>query len=244
MIYCEQNNPHRFCNILAEAAADDDCKLARRPFNRFEPETTAWWLVPSSALPFYQFDKIYCNWTDKDRNKMLCGLYFEKGLAPELASVYPSRKGRSLLMNKKWYWHKFIKSCKDGSFVSRLREAAEKSGFSLEIHISGGYVDDPALFDPYGEKQKKDYYIFDLDKDLKTLNYRSAKRDNMLLKSLNKAKDIVSLLEIISSFDEQQFLWLDVYIAAPFGIPSKDSAESEIIPAAHIWKDFLKPLTK
>jgi len=45
MFYCEKNNPHRLCNVLAESAMAANCKLARRPFNRFEPETTAWWLL-------------------------------------------------------------------------------------------------------------------------------------------------------------------------------------------------------
>lgn len=101
MFCCEKNNPHRLCNVLAESAMKSNKKLARRPFNRFEPETSAWWLVPSSALPFYQFNKIYCNWANKERNAMLCGLYLEKGLAPELASVYPSKKGQIIAYEPK-----------------------------------------------------------------------------------------------------------------------------------------------
>jgi hypothetical protein len=244
MLYCNQNNPHRLCNFLAESAKIDNCKLARRPFNRFEPETTAWWLVPSSALPFYQFNKIYCTWATPERDSMLCGLYLEKGLAPELASVYPSRKGRSLLMNKNWYWHKFIKKCADGSLIEMLKNAAKTSALPMEIHISGGYVDDPALFDPYGEKQKKDYYIFDLDEDLATLNYRSARRDNMLLKCLNKAKKLTDLCSIIQTLDKEHFLWLDIFIASEFKIANNHPDESQIISPDIIWNDFLKILMK
>ena len=241
-MYCEKNNPHRLCNVLAESAMKSNKKLARRPFNRFEPETSAWWLVPSSALPFYQFNKIYCNWADKERNAMLCGLYLEKGLAPELASVYPSKKGRSLLMNKKWYWHKFIKACSNGSLSETIKNAAQNSGFQFEFHISGGYVDDPALYDPYGEKQKKDYYIFELGNDLNTLNYRSAVRDTMILKCLNKIHNISDFCSIMQSLDKEHFLWLDIFIAAEFKIPDSETREEEIISSDEIWNNFLKIL--
>ena len=242
MFYCEKNNPHRFCNAIAEAAMQDNCKLARRPFNRYEPETTSWWLVPSSDLPFYQFKKIYCSWADQSRDKLLCGLYLEKGLASELAAVYPSRKGKSLLMTPKWYWHEFAEKCTDGSLSETVKTAAQTSGFSLEIHISGGYIDDPALFDPYGEKQKKDYYIFELDQDLNTLNYRSAKRDTMLLKCLNKAHKMSELCSILQNLDKEQFLWLDIFIAAAFKVPSPETDASEITGTDEIWHKFLKIL--
>jgi hypothetical protein len=244
MFYCEKNNPHRLCNVLAESAMKTKCKLARRPFNRFEPETTSWWLVPSSALPFYQFKKIYCSWANKERDAMLCGLYLEKGLAPELASVYPSRKGRSLLMNKKWYWQKFIESCDDGSLSEKIKTAAQTSGFKLEFHITGGYVDDPALFDPYAGKQKKDHYIFELDKDLSTLNYRSAKRDTMILKCLNKVHNVSDLCSTMQVLDKEHFLWLDFFIAAEFKVATSDTEESEITSPDEIWNNFLNILMK
>ncbi len=241
-MYCEKNNPHRLCNSLAESAMASNYKLARRPFNRFEPETSAWWLVPSSALPFYQFKKIYCTWADKERTAMLCGLYLEKGLAPELAVVYPSKKGKSLLMNPKWYWHKFVKNCSDGSFIEKIKNAAQSSGFQLEFHVSGGYVDDPALYDPYGEKQKKDHYIFDLDEDFETLKYRSARRDAMILKSMNKVHNITDLCSIMQELDKEHFLWMDIFIAAEFKIPSKERSDSKITPSEYIWNNFLKIL--
>lgn len=241
-MYCEKNNPHRLCNILAESAMTTNCKLARRPFNRFEPETSAWWLVPSSDLPFYQFKKIYCDWADKERSTMLCGLYLEKGLAPELALVYSSRKGRSLLMTPKWYWHRFIENCSNGSLAETIESAAQSSGFQLEFHITGGYVDDPALYDPYAGKQKKDHYIFDLDKDFKTLKYRSAKRDTMILKCLNKVHNISDLCVMMQTLDKEQFLWLDIFIAAKFKIPTNETKESEIISSDDIWNNFLKIL--
>jgi len=241
-MYCEKNNPHRLCNSLAESATASNCKLARRPFNRFEPETSAWWLVPSSDLPFYQFKKIYCTWADKERDAMLCGLYLEKGLAPELAAVYPSKKGRSLLMNPKWHWHKFIQSCGDGSFAETIKNAAQSSGFPIEFHVSGGYVDDPGLYDPYGEKQKKDHYTFDLEKDSEILKYRSARRDAMILKSMNNVHNISTLCSTMRNFDKEHFLWLDIFIAAEFKVPSQETNDSEVVSSSDIWNNFLKIL--
>ena len=145
-------------------------------------------------------------------------------------------------MNKKWHWHKFIQSCADGSLAETIKTAAQTSGFKLEFHITGGYVDDPALYDPYGGKQKKDHYIFELDKDFSTLKYRSAKRDTMTLKCLNKVKKISDMCSIMQTLDKEHFLWLDVYIAAELKVAKGDTNESEIVSADEMWNDFLKLL--
>lgn len=145
-------------------------------------------------------------------------------------------------MNPRWYWHKFIKNCSDGSLAETIKNAAQSSGFQLEFHISGGYVDDPALYDPYGEKQKKDYYIFELDKDLNTLNYRSAIRDTMVLKCLNKVHNLSDFCSTMQTLDKEHFLWLDIFIAAEFKIPDSDTQEEEIISSDEIWNNFLNIL--
>lgn len=240
MIYCERKTPHRLVEDIEPLAASELGKVVRRPFNRFQPAATGWWLVPSNDLPFYHHGKFYCDWSSPEMNSISCGFFLEKGLAPEVAVVYPSRKGKSLIMNDKWQWNSFAASCVNGAFGRALSAAAE-SNLPVEIQVSGGYVDDPALYDPYKEKQKKDHFIFDLGADRRTLEYRCAKRDAMVLKALNGVKCLDDFCRVIGEFSTDHFLWLNVTIAARFAAFDEAVAAGEQMwSAERIWNDFLK----
>jgi hypothetical protein len=240
MIYCERKAPRRLIEDIEPFAEEKLKKVVRRPFNRFKPTMTGWWLVPSNDLPFYHHGKLYFDWADDKMGTITCGFYLEKGLAPEVAVVYPSRKGKSLIMNKKWQWPHFAESCADGSFARALKNAALESGLPVEIHVSGGYVDDPSLYDPYSEKQKKDHYVFDLDKDCDTIKYRCAKRDAMVLKPLNKIKNLSSFNQVMQEFSNDHFMWLNVYIGAKFNVFEDElPADANVWSPQKIWDEFL-----
>lgn len=240
MIYCDKKFPRRLCEDIEPHIMIPGGKVVRRPFNRFQPDVTGWWLVPSLELPFYRCGKIYCDWGDSERQTITCGFYLEKGLAAEVAVVYSSKKGRALIMNDSWQWCNFVADCTNGTFLHALKCAAANSGLPVEVHISGGYVDDPALFDPYSEIQKKDHFIFDLQNDYETLKYRCAKRDAMVLKPLNKVKTLTDFSLAVKEFSADHFLWLNVFISARFNILSEGPSDStDVWSSEKIWKHFL-----
>ncbi len=244
-LYCEKMTPRRLAEAIEEFASPVTGKLARRPFNRFKAIETAWWLVPSAALPFYHHGKLYFDWGDKDQSSILGGFFVEKGLAPELKAVYPSKKGKSLIMDSNWAWNDFVAACADGSFFKMLRIAHERSGFAFELHISGGYVDDPGLFDPYNDKLKHDSFIFDIDPMTESVKYRSAKRDGMVLKALNKVKTFVDFRDAVKAFDEDHFLWLNVFLPIRFRpYPGETPADGEVISSEDIWNKGISPFAK
>ncbi|QSH40169.1 hypothetical protein P0136_01085 [Lentisphaerota bacterium ZTH] len=240
MVYCERKTPRRLLEDIEPLASAALGKTARRPFNRFKAEISPWWLVPGIKLPFYKYGKIYSKFCDSAPDKILCGFYLEKGLAPEVATVYNSRKGRSLIMTNAWQWRKkFLTGCIDGSFQEALSKAAA-SGLPVELHISGGYVDDPALFDPYAEVQKIDHFVWDLQPDGTELKYRCAKRDAMVLKILNKLKTTADLGAVMTEINDDHFMWLNVFAGTAFQVFSEDSsAAGSTWDATAIWRDFL-----
>ncbi|MCP3968113.1 MAG: hypothetical protein GY750_02215 [Lentisphaerae bacterium] len=240
MIFCERKTPRRLIEDIEPFASPMLGKTARRPFNRFKPEITPWWLVPGPKLPFYKYGKVYSCFSEDDPEKILCGFYLEKGLAAEIVAVYNSKKGRSLIMTNAWQWRKkFLTGCVDGSFQEAICRAVE-SGVPMELHISGGYVDDPALFDPYSEVKKKDHFVWDVQADGKTLKYRRAKRDAMVLKVLNKLKTTADLGEIMSSLHEDHFMWLNVFVAAAFNRAGDAQPEdAQVWSGEAIWEQFL-----
>ena len=240
MLICEKKTPRRLCEAVEEFASRDAGKMARRPFNRFVPIVTSWWLVPSPELPFYRHGKLYFDWGDKEQQTIACGFYLEKGLAPEVAAVYDSKKGRSLILNDRWEWEDFVRRCVSGEVAAILQETVTQSGLDIELHAIGGYVDDPDLFDPYNDKLKRDHFIFHLGGD-GALTYKSARRDAMVLKIFNKVKNLNDLAGAIGQLKEDHFLWFNLFISAKFGIcPEEIPAGVELWSSERIWNNFLR----
>jgi len=239
--YCEKKTPRRLSEAIeAFASPELKKKLAHRPFNRFKAIETPWWLVPSADLPFFHHGKLYFDWGDKEQQSILCGYYLEKGLDPELSVIYPSKKGKSWIMNGKWQWPAFVNSCDDASFFKMMRIVKERTGLDFELHISGGYVDDPGLFDPWNDRLKTDHFIFDVNPAKESVKYRSARRDGMVLKMLNKVKSFADLQQAIREINQDQFLWLNLFAGIKFLVcPDPLPPEQEIMSSECIWKDCL-----
>ena len=101
--YSLYRSPRRLAEAvepLLEPVAGE--RLVRRPFNHYSPALTDWWIVPSLELPFFKFGKYFFTWDEKNRTELRTGLYLAKGLDPMLRKVYPTRKGRRLLMDESW----------------------------------------------------------------------------------------------------------------------------------------------
>ena len=125
MTYSLNRSPRRLCEEMEPFIPPvEGERLVRRPFNHYTPALTDWWIVPSLDLPFFKFGKYFFSWDVKQRTSLQCGLSLTKGLDPMLAAVYPSRKGRRLLMDESWAWNRFRAAVEKGEFEEKLRGAA------------------------------------------------------------------------------------------------------------------------
>jgi len=237
---CERRTPRRLAEVLEPQAETALGKIVRRPFNRFDPDVTPWWLVPSNDLPFYRHGKYFITWDGVPPNRQLfCSFYLEKGMAPELAVVYNSKKGKALLMDDSWLWSKFVKAVTGGEITTALQPAI-RAGLRPELRFTGSYVDDPGVFDPYNNKRKSDDFVLRLGADGETLEYVRARRDLMVLKPLNKVKKMSDLATALREFDQDQFLWLTLQIGVCFApLPAENLPEDAEWSAARIWNEFL-----
>jgi len=241
---CERRTPRRLAEALEAPAAAALPKIVRRPFNRFDPDVTPWWLVPSNDLPFYRHGKYFITWDGKPpEHRLFCSFYLEKGLAPELAVVYNSKKGKALLMDTTWQWPTFIQSVADGALTTALQPAIA-AGLRPEFRFTGSYVDDPGVFDPYNNKRASDEFVLRLAADGVTLEYVRARRDLMVLKPLNKVKKLGDLGEALRTFDQDQFLWLTCQIGAGFApLPAENLPTDAEWSGTRLWNDFLAVFT-
>lgn len=76
----EAATPRELCDDVKDVCAGEFNTLTARPWNRFEPDASLWWLVPSTDWPAYRYGKLYFDWLDKnDFSVMSCGLHVERG---------------------------------------------------------------------------------------------------------------------------------------------------------------------
>ena len=214
-------------------------RIVRRPFNHYSPALTDWWIVPSLELPFFKFGKYFFTWDEKVRDPLRCGLYLAKGLDPMLKKVYPTKKGRRLLMDDSWGWHTFYPAVASGILQEKVRAGAAALGRPVELIFEGGYVDDPGLFNPDSELRKRDRYTLVHDPADNSIRVLTARRDAMSMKFLNKVRDWKSFGEAMKFLNEEQFMWVDLFLAASYAVPPGVEAPDHAETAEGIWTKWL-----
>jgi hypothetical protein len=227
------------CEKIEECIPVNDGRMVRRPFNHYSPALTDWWIVPSLELPFFKFGKYFFSWDEKSRKEIRCGLYLAKGLDPALKKVYPTKKGRRLLMDDSWGWHTFYPAVEAGILQEKVRTGAIAIGRKVELIFEGGYVDDPGLFNPDSDLRKKDRYTLIHDPDDNSIRVLTARRDAMSLKFLNKVRDWKSFSEAMKYLNEEQFMWVDIFIASAWGVCPGVEIPPDAVGAGEIWEKWL-----
>ena len=104
------NSDFRTAQSLAHAISEiASVKLTPRPYNRFTPDDTIWWLVPSSEWPAYRFGKLFFEprverILGRSSGSIYFGFYVEKGLSPVVGQIYPP----TWVMHADWFWTEFL----------------------------------------------------------------------------------------------------------------------------------------
>ncbi len=105
-----------------------------RPFNRFDPLNTEWWLVHGSEWPAYKFGKLcFHRYPRTEDGYLFPGYYVEKGLGHKLLRL-PGVQKRSI-MQANWYWHKFIKRAEKGDVEQTIAHVSELAQADVWILI-------------------------------------------------------------------------------------------------------------
>src|SRR5260370_40373690 len=133
--------------------------MVASPWKMNEPETSLWWLVPSSESPAYKYGKLFFDWAGSERKRMWVGFHSEKGLDTSISSVYKSAKGSRLIMHDDRQWFDMFRRLADGQFANVVRNISSQLSVPLQLRILGGYVEDPTDFDPYASLLKRDEYV-------------------------------------------------------------------------------------
>lgn len=110
--------------------------LVARPYNRFEPADTIWWLVPSTDWPAFKHGKYFVN-PIKGSNKFEIGLYIEKGHGSEILKVSGDTAGnRAQVLDDSWLWSQLSEdSSKD---LERVLTGLANSEITSKIRLDIG----------------------------------------------------------------------------------------------------------
>ena len=217
-------------------------KGARRPFDHYRPTETQWYIVPSAELPFFKFGKFYFEWADGGK-AIRTGVICTKGLAPELAVVYPSKKGRRLIMEDDlWAFKKWAAIFVQGGLseiAGKIKQSLPDAG--LKIRFKGSYVDDPGIFDPYTEEKKAfDEYELAVNPADDVFKVSRAVRQAMNLKVLNQVRNEKTFARAVEEICKDSFLWCDIFIGIELDIADGDD---NVLAPENLVSKLLTPLS-
>lgn len=231
-------NLRRLAEDLAEAASREGFELTTRPWNRFEPDETEWWLVPSSDWPAYKHGKIYLRWKDSERRLGRACLHIEKGLGAETAPAYDAPRGRRLIMDRTWTWH-LLKDphSADGLQASLARLSARSPG-RVEIALEVGYVADPDAFDPYAYDFGRDKFKYALTDDSQSLTLFEADAGAGLLENMETVRSVRKLAARVTALPGKAWTWVEFTAGVPIHLDAEPRAEGPTVLASELWTDL------
>lgn len=234
----DATRPRDLCYRIHQVCKGEFEVLSARPWNKFDPTESLWWLIPSTEWPAYKYAKLYFEWAAPDHSGISCGLHMEKGLDPSVQSAYPSKKGSSLIMRKDWAWHPFLADLEQGAITKALRNAIGAAGKDFVLKVEGGFVRNPGETDPYSPefRKTKAVYRFACGNSLETLALLHAVDPAKLMGSLKTTDSFPKLAAEIKSLMSNGFLWIDVWLGLSLDIRKG----GEVISDAELWRKHLR----
>jgi hypothetical protein len=229
-------NEFRSANALAHALNDSlGDRFVPRPYNRFSPDSTVWWLVPSSDWPSYEYGKFFFD--DRPRHLgpqsgVYCGFHVEKGLSKRIAEFFR----KDLIETDEWAWEAFVKNISDCFPVFSASQV-------LSVHVSyipaekASYLDSPESFLSQKEQFAASSAVFTIDSAQKlelldiALNASCSEIADHFDGKVRNAFELKTLLADLVSFPQSDWSWVDMYIGRV--------ADHGTIGG--LWNDHLKP---
>ncbi len=237
------STPRQLCYELLSVCDEDPKKLHSRPWNYHDPDASLWWLVPTADWPAYKHGKLICDWRYEDFGDLVCGIYVEKGLGPEVRAAYPTAKAKSLFLDDSWCWKHFIAALGSGTISADLAELDHNRSATWEIRIDCGFVEDPGTFDPHssGYHDTSGWYRWTWTPGVSALLPISADDPQRVASGLKKVGSITDLAGTLQSIPRDPWLWIDVMIGLPLS-KNADGTTAGFRSAQQLWNWHLRPL--
>jgi len=213
--------------------------LALRPFNRFDTEFTAWWLVPSTDWPAYQYGKLaLVRFGDETHatDQALVGFYVERGFGSDACGI--GAVPRTQILTADWRWHRFIQSAAGGAADAVALEVARRAGLPVVTQISIWAINNQPTVDE-DKLVPDDWFSLTLNgENAGTASWHPSART---LRALHGARSLQQIARQLATVDGLDFFWVNlvVGIAVRYGQPRPGAWG-----AAELWHRALEPWLK
>ena len=215
--------------------------LTALPFNRFEPDSTRWWLSPSTENPAYKYGKIVVEESEPDLGSLFVGLYIEKGIGHTAAPAFSGTAyGRRSVMDETWLWHEFAEAITSGDFSSCLRDACSRADSQVVLAVEAMNVLPPSQdgWDIHAAELPRDLYLFaGTEERLEILE--EGERSAGLLTHFTPCTSVRSLGEAVAQIEDLDWVWIDFLVG--FRFRSTPEEEPESWNAEKIWEVAVTP---
>lgn len=213
-------------------------RLTARPWNRYEPLNTDWWLVPSTGWPVYRHSKFFFRPRDNGR-VLYTGFYVEKGLSPKIAAAYPT--GKRLIMGDDWAWHRFFDSLGSGVVAAAITSVNTGSGLPVRLEVDAHFVEDPGSYDPYAPPMDHSRAAFDTADG--SLNLVDSVLQGAMFEQVVQCQDVTELAGALKRLPDADWSWVNVNLGvrlsmAPL-VPEDSSTAQSGWDAPAIWERCL-----
>jgi len=205
----------KLANEVKDFMKSDKKKYVARPFNRFEPEDTVWWVTPGSDWPAYKYGKYMFR---KYNDIIYIGLNIEKGYGIELSQMVSN----NAIMTEEWIWHEFIEAAAQGEFNNTIESLAQNN--SGDVHVLMG-------FGEFNQVDKESDYYADVFPNNITYIFKDNsieakdKEQNMraeMFEKLKEAKGFQDIFKMMLGINGLSYFWVDLFIGVPFEIKDDD----------------------
>lgn len=227
--------------VLAAATAAGYQGLTAIPFNRFDPDSTTWWLSPSKEYPAYNYGKIIFTNRDATPGDMLVGLYMEKGIGPSASAPYrETARGRRYLMDDSWTWHGFFRSLAAGTLDAIVANAEAEAGRPVTVVIDAGNVPVPTSDrdDVHNPSVPRDVIRFEWTKG--QLYWLDEEIRAGILQTFGRPEKLSSIAESMRKIGNLDWVWVDFHAGFRFRMATQDAGH-EVSNADQVWKRVCRP---
>lgn len=190
--------------------------LSARPWNRFQPDDSLWWLVPSKDWPAYRHGKCAFCTEYADPGELFAGLNVEKGFGAATTSVLPS-VNHNQVVGPNWVWRRLVEPAGATSFGAVLTSLP--ASLKPRLILIATYAQDPRDFDPYAERPRNSNDRLHFASGPHGLSLTHADIPTRLLEEAASCATFSELAERLCNLRDHEWVWVDMYagVSAPSG---------------------------
>ena len=202
-------------------------EMVARPWNRFDPVNSLWYLVPSPEWPAFRFGKAFLR-TDDGGHTLRCGWNVEKGLeGVGAAQLYPARS----CLADHWHWHRLARAMQSGQVGRAAEEVAARSGCRVRLQVTASYSSVPepdTVLESRPTSNTLWFSVFGQD-----LSADPVDAELQHLGPLAGCRNLASVPEMLASLEEIAWLWIDVFLGIELEMAPLDPRRE---PSADAWR--------